>query len=65
MAILMTNMIGGVADLQQNPYFEQSGFDHEEYFGTVSRSMYTLFQAVTTDRWAHIVTRHVLASSPL
>jgi len=40
------------------------GWDHEEYFGTVPRSMYTLFQVLTLENWADGVARHVLSKMP-
>jgi hypothetical protein len=43
-----------------NPYFRESGWDHEDWFGTVGKSMFTLFQVVTGDKWAEDVVRHVV-----
>merc|ERR1719473_2555744 len=40
------------------------GWDHKEFFGTVPRSMYTLFQVVTLENWADGIARHVLSEQP-
>merc|ERR1719277_2042623 len=37
-----------------------NGWDNEEYFGTVPRSMFTLLQVLTLDNWSSKIARHVL-----
>jgi len=36
------------------------GWDHDEYFGTIPRSMYTLLQIMTLDGWSSSIVRHVI-----
>merc|ERR1719162_3992 len=38
-----------------------NGWDHDELFGSVGRSMRTLLQCMTRDSWASDVTRYVIA----
>jgi len=38
------------------------GWDHEELFGTVGRSMYTLLQVMTLDSWSSKVVRHIITN---
>lgn len=62
---IFTTLVIGHEDAIYDPYFETSkGWDHEEYFGSVPRSMFTLFQVLTLDRWAEDVARHVIAKQP-
>jgi len=63
-------LIIGQNDEEYNPYFLKSakqhgvGWDHEVYFGTIWRSMFTLFQICTLDKWAEDVARHVMEVQP-
>ncbi|KPL54780.1 hypothetical protein ABB55_23245 [Prosthecomicrobium hirschii] len=41
------------------------GADHQEAFGTLGASLYTLFQIMTLDGWSSEVVRPVMASHPL
>jgi len=70
--ILIVCYIGGIyATLQighndelYNKYFRETGWDHETYFATVPRSLFTLFQVVTLDQWAESIARHVVKNQP-
>ncbi|CAD7962108.1 unnamed protein product [Amoebophrya sp. A25] len=62
-AIYMTLVIGH-DDETFNPYFMKRGWDHEEYFGNIWRSMFTLFQVCTLDHWSEEIARHILQVAP-
>jgi len=63
-AVLFTTQVGH-NDSAFDPYFRDSkGWDHELYFGTVSKSMFSLFQILTLDSWAEDIARHVCAMMP-
>jgi len=48
-----------------DPYFvESKGWDHEIYFATIVRSMFTLFQVLTLDNWSEHIARHVVKNQP-
>jgi voltage-gated sodium channel len=59
-AIFATQQIGQNDEIY-NEYFETSkgAWDHEKYFGTVPRAMFSLFQICTLDRWSENIVRHV------
>merc|ERR1719409_1643348 len=56
----------GQADAHYNPYFQESHglFDHEYWFGSVSRSMATFIQIATFDDWSEDIARHVGRTLP-
>jgi len=64
-AIFATQQIGQ-NDEVYNEYYTKSGgyWDHEIYFGTVPRSMFTLFQMCTLDNWSENIVRHVKKQQP-
>lgn len=70
--ILIVCYIGGIFTTLQighndevyNQYFRETGWDHESYFATVPRSLFTLFQMVTLDQWAESIARHVVKNQP-
>lgn len=64
-AIFATQQIGQ-SDEIYNEYYEknQGIWDHEIYFGTVPRSMFTLFQICTLDNWSENIARHVKRQQP-
>lgn len=37
-----------------------NGYEHEEFFGTIGRSMFTLMQVVTLDSWSSSVARYIV-----
>jgi voltage-gated sodium channel len=59
-AVLLTYQIGHNAEVYSDYRKLSGGWDHEEFFGTVGRSMYTLLQVATLDRWSSQVARHVV-----
>jgi len=62
---IFCTLVVGHEDAIYDPYFQTSkGWDHEEYFGSVPRSMFTLFQVLTLDRWSEDVARHVIHQQP-
>lgn len=63
-SVLLTSQVGK-NDVLYNPYFAVSdGWDHEEYFGTVQRSMFSLIQILTLSGWSDIA-RHVKENQPM
>ncbi|KAF4666282.1 hypothetical protein FOZ61_009971 [Perkinsus olseni] len=63
--IFTTIQIGQDTDTYGEYRISSGGWDHKEYFGTVLRSMYTLFQIVTLENWADGIVRHVVSNEPL
>lgn len=61
-AVLLTKQIGHNVEVYGNYRKLSGGWDHEELFGTVGRSMYTLLQAMTLDSWASKIARHTIAN---
>jgi len=62
LAIILTMQVG------QSPKFDDyykksGGWDHRRYFGSVPKSMFTLFQIVTLDQWCDSIARHVVTGS--
>lgn len=63
-AIVTARVIGHNDELY-DPYFKSSGgWDHEIYFKTVLRSMFTLFQIMTLDSWSDDIVRHIGKMQP-
>lgn len=54
----------GHNDQVYDGYFLKTGWDHEVYFSSVPRSMFTLFQVITLDQWNDSVARHVIRNQP-
>eukprot|EP00927_Polykrikos_kofoidii_P002876 TRINITY_DN11149_c0_g1_i1.p1 TRINITY_DN11149_c0_g1~~TRINITY_DN11149_c0_g1_i1.p1 ORF type:complete len:527 (-),score=119.42 TRINITY_DN11149_c0_g1_i1:163-1743(-) len=61
-ALICTKVVGQNVDVYENYRKLSGGWDHEEHFGTVGRSMYTLLQIMTLDSWSSKVARHVIAN---
>lgn len=61
-AIFTTLQIGHNDEIYDPYYRVSQGWDHELFFGTVSRSMFTLVQVVTLERWSDGIARHVIAN---
>lgn len=59
-AIITTNTIGHNTEVYGRYRKLSGGWDHEELFGSVGRSMYTLLQVMTLDSWSSGVARHVI-----
>jgi len=63
-AIFTTLMIGKNDKLYDQYFLDSGGWDHEVYFRTVPRSMFTLFQIVTFESWSERIVRHVMEKQP-
>lgn len=61
-AVFLTKQIGHNVDVYGDYRKLSGGWDHEEFFGTVGRSMYTLMQCMTLDSWSSRIARHVMAN---
>jgi voltage-gated sodium channel len=61
-AIVTTKVIGHDVETYGRYRKLSGGWDHEEMFGTIGRSMYTLLQVMTLDSWSSGVARHVIAN---
>lgn len=62
--IFATQQIGQKNDIYNSYYLDSGGWDHEVYFGTVYKSMLTLFQVATLSHWSEGVVRHVMRKQP-
>lgn len=60
--LLLTKHIGLNVEVYSEYKKLSGGWDHEEYFGTVGRSMYSLLQAMILDGWASKIARHTIAN---
>lgn len=63
-AVFVTIQIGQNAEVYDSYRYVSGGWDYKEYFGTVGKSMLTLFQVVTLDDWSNGVARHVMSNQP-
>jgi len=59
-AIFLTKSIGHNWDTYEDYKKLSGGWDADEYFGTIGRSMYTLLQVMTLDSWSSKIVRHVV-----
>mmetsp|Transcript_8055 Transcript_8055/g.17494 ORF Transcript_8055/g.17494 Transcript_8055/m.17494 type:complete len:479 (+) Transcript_8055:140-1576(+) len=62
--ILVTTEIGHNDAYGSGPSYTGEVWPYKEYFGTIWRSMFTLFQLVTLDGWSDNIVRHVLFRQP-
>jgi voltage-gated sodium channel len=62
--IFVTMQIGHNPEQYDEYKLLSGGWDHQEYFGTVTRSMYTLFQVITLESWSSGIARHVITNQP-
>lgn len=63
-AVFVTVEIGQNTETYEPYRYISGGWDHKEYFGSVAKSMFTLFQIVTLDDWSNGVARHVMSNQP-
>jgi hypothetical protein len=63
-AVVCTKEIGQNLEIYGDYKALSGGWDHEELFGTVGRSMYTLLQVMTLDGWSSRIARHVITNQP-
>lgn len=61
-AVLLTKQIGHNVETYGSYKKLSGGWDHEDHFGTVPRSMYTLMQVATLDSWLSQVARHTITN---
>jgi len=65
-SILVTTEIGQNDEVYgAGPSYDGEVWPYKEYFGTVWRSMFTLFQVLTLDGWCDDIVRHVVHRQPL
>jgi voltage-gated sodium channel len=63
-AVFVTIEIGQNSETYEPYRIISGGWDYQEYFGNVAKSMFTLFQVVTLDDWSDGVARHVMTNQP-
>eukprot|EP00927_Polykrikos_kofoidii_P056825 TRINITY_DN50910_c0_g1_i1.p1 TRINITY_DN50910_c0_g1~~TRINITY_DN50910_c0_g1_i1.p1 ORF type:complete len:549 (+),score=125.50 TRINITY_DN50910_c0_g1_i1:219-1649(+) len=64
-SIIVTTEIGQNDEVYgSGPSYDGEMWPYKEYFGTVMRSMFTLFQVVTLDAWCDKIVRHVIYRQP-
>lgn len=64
-SIFFTMQVGQDYERYSDYYKISGGWNHEEFFGTVPKSMFTLFQVLTLESWAEGVARHVITRDPV
>jgi voltage-gated sodium channel len=65
-SIVVTTEIGqNVETYGTGPSYDGTVWPYDKYFGTVWRSVFTLFQVLTLDNWCDNVVRHVVYRQPL
>lgn len=65
-AVVTTTEIGHNDLVYGNgPSYDGLVWPYKEYFGTVFKSMFTLFQVVTLDGWCDDIVRHILYFQPI
>jgi len=66
LSVLVTTEIGQNDKVYGNgPSYDGEVWPYKEYFGTVFKSMFTLFQVMTLDGWCDDIVRHILYFQPL
>lgn len=63
-AVFVTITVGQDSATYEPYRIISGGWDYQEYFGSVPRSMFTLFQIITLDDWANGIARHVMSNQP-
>lgn len=65
-SIVTTTEIGHNDDVYGNgPSYDGLVWPYKEYFGSVFKSMFTLFQVVTLDGWCDDIVRHIMYFQPM
>jgi hypothetical protein len=54
----------GRSESLYQPYFRETAWDHEKYFGSIPRSMLSLVQVLTRDNWQKGIVSHVAEVQP-
>lgn len=64
-AIFLTNQVGQNDEMYLNTEsYDGEEWPHQVYFGTVPRSMLSLFQILTLDSWCDYIVRHIVHRQP-
>lgn len=64
--VVVTTLIGQNPEVYDNgPSYDGEVWPYKEYFGSVFKSMFTLFQVMTLDGWVDDVVRHIIFFQPL
>mmetsp|Transcript_67782 Transcript_67782/g.107439 ORF Transcript_67782/g.107439 Transcript_67782/m.107439 type:complete len:492 (-) Transcript_67782:24-1499(-) len=64
--VVVTTLIGQNDEVYGNgPSYDGEVWPYKEYFGSVFKSMFTLFQVMTLDGWVDDVVRHIIFFQPL
>lgn len=64
-SVVVTTEIGQNDDIYgDGPSYDGEVWPHKEYFGSVWRSMFTLFQITTLDGWSDDIVRHIIYFQP-
>lgn len=58
-SVITTQQIGHNVSAYHNYRKQSGGWDHEELFGTIGRSMFSLLQIMTLDSWCSKYMRHI------
>jgi len=61
-SVFMTTVVGHDVEKYGTYRKLSGGWDHEVFFGTILRSMYTLVQVMTLDGWSSTIARHVIVN---
>jgi len=65
-SVLVTTEIGqNDATYGIGPSYDGEVWPYKEYFGTIFRSMFTLFQVLTLDGWCDDIVRHIVHRQPI
>lgn len=64
--VVVTTEIGQNPEVYANgPSYDGEVWPYKEYFGSVFKSMFTLFQVMTLDGWCDDIVRHILYFQPM
>lgn len=65
-SVVTTTEIGQNPEVYDNgPSYDGEVWPYKEYFGSVFKSMFTLFQIMTLDGWCDDIVRHILYFQPM
>lgn len=64
-SIFVTTEVGQNTLFESGPSYDGEVWPYREYFGTVPRSMFTLFQVMTLDGWCDDIVRHIVFFQPM
>merc|ERR1719183_1920355 len=64
--VVVTTQIGQNDEVYgDGPSYDGEVWPYKEYFGSVFKSMFTLFQVMTLDGWCDDIVRHILFFQPM